>query len=94
SPLMFTQRNEISIEWKKNWRYIVAISAVAPIAYILVLIAMQTAPISHVAPLREISMLFAAFFGAKLLGEENLREKLVGASLMLMGVVNLLWRTS
>ncbi|MGL4230925.1 MAG: EamA family transporter, partial [Casimicrobium sp.] len=46
SPLMFTQRNEISIEWKKNWRYIVAISAVAPIAYILVLIAMQTAPIS------------------------------------------------
>ncbi|MGL5002144.1 MAG: EamA family transporter [Casimicrobium sp.] len=92
SPLMFTQRNEISIEWKKNWRYIVAISAVAPIAYILVLIAMQTAPISHVAPLREISMLFAAFFGAKLLGEERPGEKLLGASLMVIGVVGLLWR--
>ncbi len=92
SPMLITQRNEIRVEWKKNWRYILVISAISPLAYILVLTAMQTAPISHVAPLREISMLFAAIFGARLLGEKQLGEKLIGALLMLIGVVGLLWR--
>lgn len=92
SPMILTHRAELAAEWKKNWRYIVIISTISPLAYILVLTAMQTAPISQVAPLREVSMLFAAFFGVKLLGEENLREKLIGASLMVVGVVGLLWR--
>ncbi|TAG78697.1 MAG: EamA family transporter [Burkholderiales bacterium] len=92
SPMLLTHREEIRAEWKKNWRYIVIISIISPIAYILVLTAMQTAPISHVAPLREISMLFAAVFGVKLLREERLGEKLVGAALMVIGVVGLLWR--
>ena len=38
----------------------------------LVLYAMQTAPLSHVAPAREVSMLFAALLGGHLL-EEALR---------------------
>jgi drug/metabolite transporter (DMT)-like permease len=92
SPMLFTHREAIRVEWKKNWRYIVIISIISPIAYILVLTAMQTAPISQVAPLREISMLFAAFFGVKLLREERLGEKLLGAGLMVMGVIGLLWR--
>ncbi len=92
SPLIVTQRREIRTEWKKNWRYIVVISAISPLAYILVLTAMQTAPISQVAPLREVSMLFAAFFGVKLLREERFGEKLLGAALMVIGVVGLLWR--
>jgi drug/metabolite transporter (DMT)-like permease len=91
SPILLTQRTAIAIEWKKNWRYIIVISAISPLAYILVLTAMQTAPISHVAPLRELSMLFAAVFGARLLGEKQLREKFVGAALMLIGVIGLLW---
>jgi drug/metabolite transporter (DMT)-like permease len=92
SPLILTQRHEIRAQWKKNWHYILIINSIAPLAYILVLTAMQTAPISHVAPLREISMLFAAFFGAKLLREERLGEKLAGAVLMVLGVVGLLWK--
>jgi uncharacterized membrane protein len=92
SPLLITQRNEIRAEWKKNWRYVLVISAISPLAYILVLTAMQTAPISHVAPLRELSMLFAAIFGARLLGEQQLGEKLIGAMLMLIGVAGLLWQ--
>jgi uncharacterized membrane protein len=91
SPILLTQRNELRVQWKRNWRYILIINMIAPLAYILVLIAMQTAPISHVAPLRELSMLFAAVFGARLLGEKQLGEKLLGASLMLIGVIGLLW---
>jgi uncharacterized membrane protein len=92
SPLLITQRNEIRAEWKKYWRYVLVISAISPLAYILVLTAMQTAPISHVAPLRELSMLFAAIFGARLLGEQQLGEKLIGAMLMVIGVAGLLWQ--
>jgi drug/metabolite transporter (DMT)-like permease len=91
SPVLLTHRNEIRSEWTRTWKYLVVIGAISPLAYLLVLYAMQTAPISHVAPLREISMLFAAFFGAKLLGEERFGEKLLGAALMVLGVVGLLW---
>jgi drug/metabolite transporter (DMT)-like permease len=90
-PLFARNRSAIAIEWRKNWKYIVAIAAISPIAYILVLTAMQSAPISHVAPLRELSMLFAAVFGATLLGERQLREKFLGAGLMLAGVVGVMW---
>lgn len=92
SPMWFTHREAVKSEWRKNWKYVVVIATISPLAYILVLTAMQTAPISQVAPLRELSMLFAAFFGAKLLGEQRFGEKLTGAALMVVGVVGLLWR--
>ena len=91
-PLFIRNHREVRDEWTKNGKYALAIGTVSPLAYILVLYAMQTAPISHVAPLREISMLFAAAFGARLLKEEQLKEKLLGAALMVLGVVGLLWR--
>ena len=46
---------------------IVAVGGFA--AYVLVLYAMRMAPASHVAPAREVSMLFAALIGGRLLGE-------------------------
>ena len=91
AALFIRNRREVRDEWKRNSKYAIAIGAVSPLAYILVLYAMQTAPISHVAPLREISMLFAAGFSARLLKEEQLKEKLPGAGLMVLGVVGLLW---
>jgi drug/metabolite transporter (DMT)-like permease len=92
SPMLVTHRHEIRSEWARTWKYLLVIGTISPLAYLLVLYAMQTAPISHVAPLREVSMLFAAFFGVKLLREERLGEKLFGATLMVAGVVGLLWR--
>ena len=92
APMLIRNRNAIRDEWRKNARYAIGIALISPLAYILVLTAMQTAPISQVAPLREVSMLFAAGFGARLLKEEQLKEKLLGAGLMVLGVVGLLWR--
>ena len=91
SPMFIRNRREVREEWRKNGKYALGIGAISPLAYILVLYAMQTAPISHVAPLRELSMLFAAALGARLLKEEQLQEKLLGAALMVLGVVGLLW---
>ena len=61
----------------------------SPIAYVLVLYAVQRAPISHVAPAREVSMLFAALIGGKLLGEGDRALRIAGAVLIALGVTAL-----
>lgn len=90
APMAWRRRGELVLEWRKNGRYALAIGLISPLAYILVLYAMQTAPISSVAPMRELSMVFAAFLGAKLLGEGHRGERLLGAALMALGVWGLL----
>jgi len=52
-----------------------------------VLQAMTMAPVSHVAPAREVSMLIAAVLGAHLLSEGELKLRLMGAGLIVAGVV-------
>jgi len=47
---------------------------------------MTIAPISHVAPAREVSMLIAAFLGARVLSEGDLARRLAGAALIASGV--------
>jgi drug/metabolite transporter (DMT)-like permease len=66
-----------------------AVGLMSPLAYILVLYAMTLAPISMVAPAREVSMLVAAFFGARLLGEGSARRRVLGAAFIAGGVVAL-----
>jgi len=56
-------------------------------AYVLVLYAVQQAPLSHVAPAREVSMLFAALIGGRLLGEGDRVVRVAGALLIGAGVV-------
>jgi uncharacterized membrane protein len=56
---------------------------------VLVLYAMQSAPLSHVAPAREVSMLFAALIGGQLLGEGDRWLRLVGAGCIAAGVMAL-----
>ncbi len=53
------------------------------------LYAVQMAPLSHVAPAREVSMLFAALIGGRLLGETDRGLRLVGAACMAAGVIAL-----
>jgi drug/metabolite transporter (DMT)-like permease len=55
----------------------------------MVLYAMQLAPLSHVAPAREVSMLFAALAGGSLLGEGDRWLRLLGAAAIALGVAGL-----
>jgi drug/metabolite transporter (DMT)-like permease len=73
--------------WRRYKWHAVVLGAVSPLAYILVLYAVRMAPVSHVAPAREISMLFAALIGGKLLGEGDRGQRVLGAVLMAGGVV-------
>ena len=72
--------------WRRYKWHAAILGLVSPLAYILVLYAVQVAPVSHVAPAREISMLFAALIGGKLLDEGDRGSRMLGALLMAAGV--------
>ena len=73
-------------ELRRLWRPAVVIAVLGPLSYIMVLYAMRLAPLSHVAPAREVSMLFAALAGGTLLGEGDRRVRLLGAVAIAGGV--------
>ena len=72
-----------------QWRFALLVAAISPVAYVLVLYAMQHAPMAHVAPAREVSMLFAALIGGHLLGEGDRLARLCGAACIALGVTAL-----
>ncbi len=55
-------------------------------AYIMVLAALTLAPVSYVAPAREISILFGALMGLRLLNEPDALRRLVGATAIVAGI--------
>ncbi|APW43853.1 EamA family transporter [Rhodoferax saidenbachensis] len=75
--------------WKQQWKYAMVVGIVSPVSYVLVLYALQVAPLSHVAPAREVSMLFAALLGGHLLGEGDRMARLLGAACIGLGVMAL-----
>ena len=71
------------------WKHALVLAAISPLGYILVLYAARLAPLSHVAPAREVSMLFAALLGGRLLGEGERGTRIAGAACIAVGVVGL-----
>jgi uncharacterized membrane protein len=88
-PTLLRDRVTAREHWRTQWKYALLVAAVSPLAYVLVLYAMQRAPLSHVAPAREISMLFAALIGGQLLGERDRMARIFGAVLIALGVMAL-----
>jgi drug/metabolite transporter (DMT)-like permease len=74
---------------RTQWKHALVVAALGPLAYIFVLYAVKMAPLSHVAPAREVSMLFAALIGGRLLGEGDRALRLVGAAFIASGVIAL-----
>jgi len=88
-PAVLRDRPTAGSLWRQQWKYAVVVGVISPVSYVLVLYAMQTAPLSHVAPAREVSMLFAALIGGHLLGEGDRWLRLLGAVLIAGGVMAL-----
>lgn len=86
APAWFNDRASAATLWKQQWKYALVVGAISPVSYVLVLYAVQIAPISHVAPAREVSMLFAAIIGGHLLKEGDQMQRLLGALLIAAGV--------
>lgn len=83
------ERSGLAAEYRRCWREALGISILTPVGYILVLLAMREATVSHVAPAREVSMLIGAWLGTRVLGEDDPLRRLGGAALIALGVVAL-----
>ena len=90
-PSAFRDREGVRDAWRRYWVHGIVLAAISPLAYMLVLYAIRIAPVSHVAPAREVSMLFAALIGGRLLGERERGTRVAGALLMGLGVALLAW---
>lgn len=89
APVVLRDRPAAAALWRSQWKYALVVAVISPIGYVLVLFAMQVAPLSHVAPAREVSMLFAALIGGHLLGEGDRLLRLTGAACIAFGVMAL-----
>ena len=90
SPAMAGRRRDIAAEWRKNRSIILGVGALIPLSYIFALYAFTLAPVSYVAPARELSMLVGTFFGARLLNEGSMALRMTGAALILFGIAGLM----
>ncbi|KQX30170.1 EamA family transporter [Variovorax sp. Root434] len=88
-PVALKDRAATARMWRSQWKYALLVAVFSPVSYVLVLYAVQQAPISHVAPAREVSMLFAALIGGHLLREGDRLLRLLGALFIAAGVVAL-----
>jgi len=73
---------------KGHWLLAVSVGALSPLSYILVLSAIEMgAPLSLVAPAREMSMMVGAIFGMVILRERVTAWRIVGCLILIAGVV-------
>jgi len=89
TPTLLRDRAEVARLWRLQRPYALIVGIFSPVSYVLVLYALQVAPLSHVAPAREVSMLFAALLGGHLLGEKDRGPRIAGAAMIAAGVMAL-----
>ncbi len=90
APLVLTAakgREALAYAWREERRAVLGIGLLEPGAYMMVLAALALAPVSYVAPAREMSILIGAAMGAHLLGEEDGARRLAGAAAIVAGVL-------
>jgi drug/metabolite transporter (DMT)-like permease len=89
TPFALRDRPGLVREARMYARPASVVSVLGPLGYLLVLFAMRIAPVSHIAPARELSTLVGTYFGSRLLREEAAPARMVGATCILIGVVSL-----
>lgn len=88
APQVLRDRAGSAQTMRGHWISAWTVALLAPFGYILVLWAMQRgAPLSVVAPMREMSMMLVALLGMVLLREPVGRARLAGCGLLVAGVV-------
>jgi drug/metabolite transporter (DMT)-like permease len=87
APRAWRDRARVALEAREYRKPVIVVSVLGPLGYILVLFAMRMAPVSHVAPARELSTLVGAWFGSRLLRESSGPWRIAGAALIVAGVI-------
>ncbi|MCB1744483.1 MAG: EamA family transporter [Gammaproteobacteria bacterium] len=87
APLAARRKAAVRTLWREQRFGVLCIALLSPLAYILVLYALTFTPVVYVAPAREVSVPLSVLLGAWLLGEPDLRRRLVWAAVVFAGVV-------
>lgn len=83
------QRTSLMAEYRLCWWEALGVAVLTPAGYVLVLFAMRMAPVSHVAPSREMSMMIGAYLGSRFLSEGHFARRLTASLLIAAGVAAL-----
>jgi drug/metabolite transporter (DMT)-like permease len=87
--LVAHRRAEVRATWGAYRRQAIGVAVLSPLAYVLVLFALAHAPVSYVAPARELSILVGAIAGTTVLAEGHRRRRLLAAGAIFAGIVAL-----
>jgi drug/metabolite transporter (DMT)-like permease len=87
TPFVLRDRARLANVWHAFRPQIVGAAVLAPLAYMLVLVALSFTAVSAVAPAREVSVLFGVLLGRRLLGEGNLARRLAAATAIVAGII-------
>lgn len=86
TPWALARREAVATAWRDTRRQVLGVGALSPLAYVLVLYALVHAPVSAVAPAREVSIVIGATLGTTLLAEGDRRRRLLAAAGTLAGI--------
>ena len=87
SPFAKKHWKMVKADWKNHRKEAIGIGILNPLAYILILTTMIFTPVSHVAPVREVSILIGTVIGMRLLAEGFGKRRIIAAVIMLVGIV-------
>lgn len=86
TPAVLRSRS-LKAEWKTNLKTILLGSIFSPGSYLLFLLAVQLAPLSHLAPIREMGTVFGTLFGVLLLKEAHGLRRVTMSAVITAGVI-------
>lgn len=86
TPVAVRRWDQVRATLRNHWKDVLVVAVLSPLSYILILFAMQLAPVSIVAPAREISVVFVALAGWLLFREPHPAARLSGAAVVVLGV--------
>ncbi len=87
--LLGRRRALLPTVWREARGPVIVVAVLSPMAYVLVLRALQLAPVSLVAPARETSIVVGALLAWWILREPSAARRLVGAAVVLAGIVGI-----
>ncbi|MDF5723201.1 MAG: DMT family transporter [Rhizonema sp. PD37] len=87
APFALRNWHQVITEWRSHRLEAVGVACLNPLSYILILTALVLAPISYVAPAREISVFIGTFMGTHLVNEGNAPRRLFASGGMVIGMI-------
>jgi len=86
APAAITGRAQVARLWREQRREVLIVGLASPVAYILVLFALTMAPVSLVAPARELSIVLGGLAAWLVLGEQDAVRRLAGSVIVVAGI--------